>query len=136
MAIYKILFLCFLGFVLLPVPIATAQAGKIRALIWDERQPRQSEAYEHFLGNEIAAQLRSAATDIETRSVALDDPEQGLGDENLDWANVVIWWGHVRQSEVTPETAERVLSRVRDGKLNLIALLSTRRTGRLPLSRR
>ena len=81
-------------------------------------------AYENFLGNEIAARLQGAAEDVETRSVSLDDSEQGLGDANLDWADVVIWWGHVRQSEVTPETAERVLARVREGHLHLIALHS------------
>ena len=38
-----------------------AHADPLRVLIWDERQPRQSEAYENFLGNEIAAQLRATA---------------------------------------------------------------------------
>lgn len=101
-----------------------AHADPLHVLIWDERQPRQSEAYENFLGNEIAAQLRATAPDIESRSVALADPEQGLTDDNLDWADVIIWWGHVRQSEVTAATGERILSRVREGKLDLITLHS------------
>ena len=113
---------CFIALIL--AQVSTRAAEQIHVLIWDELQPRQSEAYANFLGNEIAVQLKAVADDIETRSVALDDPEQGLSDENLDWANVVIWWGHVRQNEVTPETAERLLSRVRDGKLDLIALHS------------
>ena len=111
-------------FLLLLLGGALAQAAPVHVLIWDERQPRQSQAYDNFLGNEIAAQLKATAKDIETRSVSLGDPQQGLGDENLDWADVVIWWGHVRQRDVTPETAERLLSRVRDGKLDLIALHS------------
>ena len=35
-----------------------ATANDIHVLVWDERQPRQAEAYDNFLGNEIAAYLR------------------------------------------------------------------------------
>lgn len=58
--------------------------------MWDERQPRQSEAYENFLGNEIVAQLAASTTGLKLRSVALDDPEQGLSVENPDWADVIV----------------------------------------------
>ena len=63
----------------------------VNVLVWDERQPRQAEAYDNFLGNEIAVRLEAANKDMKLRSVALDDPEQGLSSENLDWADVIIW---------------------------------------------
>ncbi|OYW72207.1 MAG: hypothetical protein B7Z37_25515, partial [Verrucomicrobia bacterium 12-59-8] len=72
-------------------------ADPIHVLVWDERQPRQKEAYENFLGNEIVERLKATTTDLEFRSVALDDAEQGLSAGNLEWADVIIWWGHVRQ---------------------------------------
>lgn len=99
-------------------------ADPIHVLVWDERQPRQSQAYDNFLGNEIVAQLKQRNGDLEFRSVALDDPAQGLSTENLDWADVIVWWGHVRQNQVTPENAQRVLDHILSGELDLIALHS------------
>ena len=100
-------------------------AEPIKVLIWDERQPRQAEAYENFLGNEIATRLRSTGDGLEIRSVSIDDPEQGLSAANLDWANVLMWWGHARQTEIAAETVQRkIIKRLRAGSLNFIALHS------------
>jgi trehalose utilization protein len=101
---------------------AILRADPIHVLVWDERQPRQAEAYDNFLGNEIVARLKSAADDLELRSVALDDPEQGLSAGNLEWADVIVWWGHARHSDVTAENAQRIVDYIRRGELDLIAL--------------
>lgn len=98
-------------------------ADPIHVLVWDERQPRQSEAYDNYLGNEIVARLKTA-NDLEFRSVALDDPDQGLAAGNLEWADVILWWGHARHSDVSTENAQRVVDYVRRGDLDLIALHS------------
>lgn len=106
-------------------PLGTLlSADPIHVLVWDERQPRQAEAYDNFLGNEIASQLRSVNDDLEFRSVSLDDTDQGLSAGNLEWADVIIWWGHVRQGEVSDDTAQLVLDYIRRGDLDLIALHS------------
>ncbi|MEM6280516.1 MAG: ThuA domain-containing protein, partial [Verrucomicrobiota bacterium] len=97
----------------------------VRVLVWDERQDKQAEAYDDYLGNEIAKRLGELDENLEIRSVGLDDPEQGLAAENLDWADVVIWWGHVRQWEISPETAQRkIVKRLKQGTLDLIFLHS------------
>ncbi len=115
------LLLCLAATVLASVTHAEA----IHVLVWDEQQDRQAEAYENFIGNEIAARLDASAEDLELRSVNLNDPEQGLSVENLDWADVMIWWGHVRQWEVSPETVQRkIMRRLKTGKLNMIFLHS------------
>jgi trehalose utilization protein len=100
-----------------------AQAEKIHVLIWDERQPRQAEAYENFLGNEIAQQL-GHVDDLEIRSVCLEDPEQGLNAGNLEWADVIVWWGHVRHSDLAEGRAKLVLEYIQQGELDLIVLHS------------
>lgn len=102
---------------------ATLRGEAIHVLVWDERQPRQSQAYENFLGNEIVSQLKNVE-DLAFRSVALDDAEQGLSAGNLEWADVIIWWGHVRQNQVKAETAKRIVDYVRQGELDLVALHS------------
>ena len=82
--------------------VLNARAEAIHVLVWDERQPRQAEAYENFLGNEISKQLTASAKGLELRSAALDDPEQGLTEDNLKWADVLIWWGHAAHGDVDP----------------------------------
>lgn len=104
--------------------LAVRGAEPIHVLVWDERQPRQEEAYANFLGNEIVAQLKATTDDLELRSVALDSPEQGLSAGNLEWADVIVWWGHVRQNEVTPDNAKRIVDYIQRGDLDLIALHS------------
>ena len=54
-------------------PPVIEESQPIHVLVWDERQPRQAEAYDNFLGNEIAERLRATDSAFEVRSVALDD---------------------------------------------------------------
>ena len=58
---------------------AGLQGGEIRVTVWDERQPKQAKAYDNFLGNEIAAYLKSKPG-LKVRSFGLDDPHQGISD--------------------------------------------------------
>jgi trehalose utilization protein len=92
--------------------------------MWDERQPRQEEAYDNWIGNEIVERLEATTENLAFRSVALDDPEQGLSDENLNWANVVLWWGHARHSDVSWDNARKVSDLVRSGDIHLVVLHS------------
>lgn len=103
--------------------VEPAEPAPIRVVIWDERQPEQKQAYETFLGNEIAARL-SGRPGIEVRSVALDDAEQGLSPEILDWAEVIVWWSHRRNHDVPAEKARRIVERVRAGRTMYVGLHS------------
>jgi len=100
-----------------------AEARKVRVVVWDERQAKQKEMYENFLGNHIAEYL-GKEKGFAVRSVGLDDAEQGLSDEMLDNCDVLVWWGHVRQGEVSIATGRRIVERIKAGKLNLITLHS------------
>ena len=99
--------------------IRPASAEPIKVVVWDEQQPAQKQAYENFLGNAIADHLK-AQPGLSVRSVKLDDPEQGLSAAVLDGCRVLIWWGHVRQAEVTPATGRSLVERIKDGGLSLI----------------
>ena len=108
----------------LPKVSLAAESGKpIQVVVWDERQPQQKQAYENFLGNAIAEHLRKSA-DFQVKSVALDDPEQGLSNDTLDACDVLIWWGHVRNRDLKPDKAKTIVDRVERGKLSLIVLHS------------
>ena len=101
--------------------VSVAAADPVNVLVWDERQPRQKEAYDNFLGNEIASHLRSQQG-FTVQSVGQDDPQNGLA--SLDEQDVLIWWGHVRQGEVSDAVGQRIVKQVRSGKLALVALHS------------
>lgn len=104
--------------------VAVHAADPIRVLVWDERQPEQKKAYgEKFLGETIAAHLE-ARPGLAVRSVGLDDAEQGLSDDMLDGADVLVMWCHGRAKQQDDKRAEAVVQRVLAGKLGLIALHS------------
>ena len=111
--------------ILLPesfLPI-TEKGKKIRVLVWDERSDAEKEAYDNFIGNYIADQLKLHA-EFTVVSAGLNDPEQGLSESVLDQTDVLIWWGHVRQAEVKPEKGKSIVKRIKAGSLSLIALHS------------
>jgi len=103
--------------------VGCAQQKSIRVVVWDERQPKQQPTYENFLGNHIADNLGEQER-FSVRSVGMDDPQQGLPDELLDNCDVLIWWGHRRQGEISVETARGIVERIQAGKLSLIVLHS------------
>lgn len=112
--------LCLLGW-----SISAAEPKPIRVLVWDEQQPEQKQAYgDKFLGETIAAHLRTQSGFI-VKTANLESPEQGVDEATLDNTDVLIWWAHRKSTLFTDEHAERVASRVRAGKLQLIALHSS-----------
>jgi trehalose utilization protein len=103
--------------------VAPASAAPIRVVVWDERQAAQKTAYGDFLGNTLADYL-AKRPGLTVKSVGLNDPEQGLSDDILNNCDVLIWWGHQKHAEVTPEHVKAVVDRLKAGKLSLIALHS------------
>ena len=98
-------------------------AATVRILVWDERSADQKEAYGNFLGNYIADQLKNRSG-FSVVSAGLDDADQGLSEKALENVDVLIWWGHQRQSEVLPEKGKYIAQRIISGSLALIALHS------------
>lgn len=100
-----------------------ASAAPVRVLVWDEQQPQQRMAYSNWIGGQIAEHLRQQAGFVAT-TARLDDPEQGLSAAALDACDVLIWWGHVRNGEVSTDRAKEIVQRIQAGRLSLIALHS------------
>ena len=108
---------------LLPMNMSAGDSKPINVVVWDERQPKQKQAYENFLGNQIANHLKSLPG-ISVKSVTIDEDEKGLSPVHMRGCDVLIWWGHVRQAEITPELARPIIQRIKEGTLSLIALHS------------
>ena len=95
----------------------------VRVVVWDEQQPEQKTAYGGFLGDAIAEYLKTRPG-FAVRSVKQDDPGQGVSDEVLDACDVLVWWGHRRHHEISPQTGRKIVERIKAGKLSLVALHS------------
>ena len=54
----------------------------------------------------------------------IDDPEQGLPDELLNRADVLIWWGHKKHGIVRRKLVEKVVNRVKEEGMGFISLHS------------
>ena len=105
------------------IGLSVHAAAPIRVLIWDEQQPAQRRVYTNWLGNQIAVHL-ATKPGLTVHTARLDDPEQGLSKAALDATDVLIWWGHVRNGEVSTERARDIVQRIQSGKLSFIALHS------------
>ena len=95
----------------------------LKVLIWDEQQEAQKQAYPNYLGNHLAEHLKKQEG-LEVRSVTIKDPDQGLADDNVDWADVVVWWGHQKHKDVADAPVAKIVDRIKAGKSGLVALHS------------
>lgn len=98
-------------------------AREIRVVVWDEQQPSQREAYPSFLGQYIADYLKRQPG-LLVESVSLNHPEKGLSKQVLDACDVLVWWGHVRNGDVSFDESRPVVERIKAGKLSMLALHS------------
>ena len=96
----------------------------IRVLVWDEQQPAQKQAYENFLGNEIAGFLKKQPG-LTVSSARLDDAEQGLSTSALDACDVLIWWGHQKHDQVKDQLVDKIVKRVKEDGMGFISLHSS-----------
>lgn len=88
----------------------------IKVLVWNEyRHERESgevaAIYPEGIHGTIAGSLRGRGFDVRTGT--LDDAGEGLAD--LDWADVLVWWGHIAHDELSDANVDRVQARVLDG---------------------
>jgi len=109
--------------VLLALLACPAFTAPIKVVVWDEQQPAQKQAYPNFLGNQIAAHLQTIPN-LSVKSVNLADPEQGLSDAVLEDCQVLIWWGHVRHADVKMDKVQKIVQRIKEGRMSLITLHS------------
>lgn len=97
----------------------------LRVVVWDERQKEQKQAYgDQFLGDAIAEYL-SKQPDLKVRSVGQAEFNDLPTIEKLvSECDVIIWWGHLQHTQISPEVGKMIARRIKEGKLSLVALHS------------
>ena len=89
-------------------------------LVWYENSPLpDAKAQEHAVYPEgihgALGALFAAQGDMQVRTATLADAQQGLGDEALAWADVLVFYGHKYWREVADERVDAAQKRVLDG---------------------
>jgi trehalose utilization protein len=114
----------FVWLLALSLPCVFAQAqDKIRVLAWSERS-EPADVYPRGINGQFAEFLKSEK-DIVVKTANITDPEQGLSEEALAAADVVIWFGHKMHARVTDENVDRVLRHIRTRGMGFMPIHSS-----------
>jgi trehalose utilization protein len=93
----------------------------VRVLCWSERTEPER-VYRNGINGAIADGLRERGG-FEVRVANLQDAGQGFGD--LDWADVLIYFSHLKHRDLTEESVERIVREVHERGLGYIPLHSS-----------
>lgn len=99
---------------------------KIRVTVWSEGidaelEPRAIALYPDDINTYLAGFLKGNA-DFEVRCRDISQPENGMGQDIIDGTDVLLWWSHLYDDQVSDEVVDRIVDAVLDGKMNLALL--------------
>ncbi|MFB6143074.1 MAG: ThuA domain-containing protein [Halorientalis sp.] len=94
----------------------------IHALVWSEGTAT-GDVYPNDINAAIAEHLNESA-DVIARTRDIEDEGQGASEADLEWADAVLWWGHLRHDDVTDETVDRVERYVTEEGVGYVGLHS------------
>ena len=92
---------------------------KIRVTVWSEGidpqlEPRAIALYPNDI-NTYLAEFLGKDTDFEVVARNLSQPENGLSQEIIDNTDVLVWWSHLYDDQVSDEVTNRVVEAVLNG---------------------
>ncbi|KZN23125.1 hypothetical protein A4G99_16655 [Haladaptatus sp. R4] len=94
----------------------------IHAAVWSEGTT-PLDVYPNDVNTTIAEHLNENR-DIVAKAISINDDEQGVSNDLLDWCDVILWWGHLRHDDVSEKTVNRVEQCVREKGAGYIGLHS------------
>jgi len=94
-------------------------------VVWSEGTAPK-EVFPNDINGAIAEGLKTSPQmkDWDVVTANLGDPNQGISDELLKKADVLIWWGHIKHGDVKDELAAKIDRRVKEEGMGFIALHS------------
>ncbi len=92
-------------------------------VVWSEGTAPEA-VYPNDINGAIAEGL-ACLKGWEVVIASIDDPEQGLPDELLQRADVLMWWGHKRHGQVKDGLVDRIETRVKEDGMGFISLHSS-----------
>jgi trehalose utilization protein len=116
-----------LAILLLVVPILSAASPldgrKIRVLVWSERT-EPAAIYPEGINGAVATFLQKDPT-LQVKTADITEPDLGVSDANLDETDVLIWFGHLKHSEVPEPVIKRIVMHVREKGMGYLPLHSS-----------
>jgi len=105
--------------------MAAGAADKKTVVVWSEGTAPK-EIYPADINTAIAEGLKDSPKlkDWEVVVANLSDAEQGISDELLNKADVLIWWGHKKHGDVKDPLVDKIEKRVREEGMGFISLHS------------
>jgi trehalose utilization protein len=113
---------------LLLAPALLAAAGKRRVVVWSEGSANVDAGSKKVYPNDVNVAMAEGLKTLEGWEVltaSLKDPDQGVSDELLKSADVLIWWGHKKHGEVKDELVNKIDKRVREEGMGFMAIHSS-----------
>ena len=101
---------------------AAAPDNRIRVLCWSEGTEPAS-VYPQGINGAIANHLRRDSG-LEVRAASINNPEQGIGKDALAATDVLIWWGHLKHTEVDDARVNWAVRQIKERGLGFIAIHS------------
>jgi trehalose utilization protein len=102
-----------------------AETGRAKrcVVVWSEGTAPK-DVYPDDINGAIAEGLKRLRR-WEVVRANFSDPDQGLPDDLLNRADVLIWWGHKRHGQVKDELVEKIVKRVKEDGMGFISLHSS-----------
>ena len=97
--------------------------SQIRVLVWSERT-EPADVYPDGINGAIAAALKKDKK-LAVRTAQLSDPDSGVSDATLDATDVLIWFGHQKHNEVSPEVIARIVRHVKEKGMGYLPVHSS-----------
>lgn len=88
--------------------------------VWNENvHERESESvaerYPEGIHGAIAEGIDARLSDVSVQTATLEEPDHGLDEATLAGTDVLVWWSHCANDEVSDAVASRVVDRVHEG---------------------
>jgi trehalose utilization protein len=96
---------------------------RLKVLSWSELT-EPAGVYPAGIHAAVCEALREHS-DVDCRLADITMPEQGLSEESLAWADVVVWFSHVHGSEIHDDLVARIVSHVTEQGMGFVALHSS-----------
>ena len=101
---------------------ARAADPPVRVLCWSELT-EPTDVYPEGTSGAIAKYLNTQSG-LRARTGSIEDHGQGISNAVLEETDVLIWWGHRKHDQISPDRVAEVVRRVKDGKLGFIGIHS------------
>jgi len=105
--------------------LANEAAQKKTVVVWSEGTAPKA-VYPDDINGAIVEGLKTSplTRDWNVVKASLNDPDQGISDELLKKADVLVWWGHIRHADVNDALVDKIEKRVKEDGMGFIALHS------------